>query len=621
MIRKKILDSCTAQLTYQSNNLNYSTKFNIKDGIANNKFKVSCKQYEGFNFTRLQIFLNTVTHIAIQSCALTANLNLDQFKNIFCKGYQSWSETGLYKSTEQLKNLNPIAKPLMGQMGDYNLLNRKYKKGLRSWNYTYLNFKDQNSLFLGSCNEPTAFTLFHFQKPNTINIFKDVANLEIRKNQQFLLFDLFLFEGNKEEAIDQYFDFLDLKKNLTQETPVKKAGYTSWYYHFNKITASYLNKQLVAFKKHNININYFQIDDGWQKTVGDWLNLNPNFGGQMCCMAKKITDAGFQPGIWLAPFICTKQSFIFKKHKNWLLKDAKGKLVKSGYHPLWGGWHYALNFYNEELRQYLTNVFDTVFKLWKFKMVKLDFLYAVGLAPPKHKTRAQVFYEAMQWLRKVCGDNEILGCGVPLLPAIETTNYCRIGPDADFAWKHWLRKVNHRERLSTINALQNSITLNHLNGYGFVNDTDVCILRNHKNQLSFDEKITQLYVNYIFGDLFFISDEIEEYDEELMKLYKSCFPLKVATNIKTTLLKDKVFESSFTIGKSNYQMWINLSDSSFAFNLNNETEVFYNCINKKMQEDEHVILSPHHLLCLLKLKQNKGSNIKAVAHLLPEVAS
>jgi len=616
MIRTNLLNSSTAQFSYKSNNFKHTIKFNLKSGTENQHLKINCKQYEGFNFTRLQVFLNTSKIITINSCVINAPLNLPQFKNIFCKGYQSWSETGFYHPKQRFKNLNPLAKPLMGQMGDHNILNLKHKKGLRSWNYTFLNNKDDSVLFLGSCNEHNAFTLFQFKYPNTTNIVKDVVNLQLQANQQFLLFDLFLFEGNQQEAFDLYFNFLDINKKPVE----KKAGYTSWYYHFNKITDNYLNKQLTAFIKHNIKFNYFQIDDGWQNTVGDWLNINPNFGGQMCCLANKITAAGYKPGIWLAPFICTKKSFIYKNHKNWLLKDAKDKPVKSGYNPLWGGWHYALDFYNEDFRKHLKQVFNTVFKLWKFKLVKLDFLYAIGLAPPQHKTRAQLFYEAMRWLREICGDNEILGCGVSLFPAFETTNYCRIGPDADFAWKHWLRKVNHRERLSTINALQNSITLNQLNAYGFVNDTDVCILRDQKNQLSHQEKITLLYVNYVFGDLFFISDEIEEYDEKLMCLYKSCFPLKTATNIKTLTIKPKIFKSDFTIGKSNYKMFINLSDEAFSVNLNIEAELYFNCITKKMEDMKTLKLQPHKIICLLIMPNKKESDVKDDMHLLPELA-
>lgn len=622
MIRTKMLHNCTAKLKYLYNTKLLNAKFNVLEELEKDNFKISCKHYEGFNFTRLQIFLNTKTNITICSCEINGQLNLSQFKNIFCKGYQSWSETGLYKTNENFKNLNFLAKPLMGQMGDNNLLSRQQKKGLRSWNYTYLNLENQNTFFIGSCNEHTAFTIFQFRKPNTISVIKDIKHLELPKNRQFLLYDLFLFEGNKEEAFDLYFDFLDLKKNTALETPEKtpkKAGYTSWYYHFNKITAAYLNEQLSAFKKHHIKFNYFQIDDGWQNTVGDWLTINPNFGGQMCCLAKSITNNGYEPGIWLAPFICTTQSFIYKQHKNWLLKDGKGKPIQSGYNPLWGGWHYALDFYNEDLRKYLKKVFDTLFKLWKFKMVKLDFLYAVGLAPPPHKTRAQVFYEAMQWLRNVCGNNEILGCGVPLLPAIETTNYCRIGPDADFAWKHWLRKVNHRERLSTINALQNSITLNHLNAYGFINDTDVCILRKHKNQLTLQQKITQLYVNYVFGDLFFISDEIEAYDDVLLQLYKSCFPLKTAANIKTQALKTQVFKSTFTINKSAYKMYINLSEEPYSFFLKDDEETYYDCVSKQPLYKKEMLLPPHQLICLLNMDDRKASDVKDVEHLLPGI--
>ena len=55
----------------------------------------------------------------------------------------------------------------------------------------------------------------------------------------------------------------------------------------------------------------------------------------------------------------------------------------------WGGF-YALDIYNEEVRQYLKKVFDTVLNTWGYDMVKLDFLYACCIIPYNNKSRGEI---------------------------------------------------------------------------------------------------------------------------------------------------------------------------------------------------------------------------------------
>jgi len=613
VLRTKITNQSKGLFEYKVEGKKHTCNFGVNGQFQTKHVTLKANRFEGFDFTRIQIRLDTLYPITIESCQITAPFQLVDSDQIFCKGYQSWSETGWYTKADKFKNINSLAKPLMGQMGDYHLLKKAIKKSqLRSWNYTYIKQENEVILFCGSCDEQTAFTAFLFNtKKNTLNIARDLERLSLQKGNHIQLFDLFFFDGFKQAAFKQYFEFSEIKPKPIQ----KKAGYTSWYNRFNKIDGPYLLQQLQAFQQQKIPIDYFQIDDGWQATIGDWLNIKPGFNSEMCCLARKISKAGYKPGLWLAPFICEKNSFIYKNKKEWLLKDAKGKPIKSGYNPLWSGWHYALNFYNEDFRNYLTKVFKTVFEVWQFQLVKLDFLYAVCLSTPLNKTRSEVMHESMRWLKEICVENEILACGVPLVAAAQNATFCRIGADADTNWRHWLRHVNHRERLSTINALKNTLSLYDLDTYYFYNDADVCLLRNNNNNLTADEKLTQLFINYIFGSLFFISDEIDQYDEATLQLYRSCFPLKAATNIELSV-QNNLFKSTFTINESQYLMYNNLSDRQQNIQLPNKH--YFNCVNKQLLAIHNFILPPHASVCLLQLPKSDVQLIQDSNHLLPE---
>ncbi len=187
----------------------------------------------------------------------------------------------------------------------------------------------------------------------------------------------------------------------------------------------------------------------------------------------------------------------------------------------WGGF-YALDFYNDEVRKYLKEIFITALDEWGFDLVKFDFLYAVCLAPPPSKTRGEVMYDAMIFLRDNIGEKEILGCGVPLGSSFGLVDYCRIGCDVGLSWKGSFvdRNIN-REGVSTFNSIRNTIGRRHLDGRAFLNDPDVFLMREENVSLTSVEKETLFRVNVLFGSLVFTSDDLSLYSNEKHELLSS----------------------------------------------------------------------------------------------------
>lgn len=82
-----------------------------------------------------------------------------------------------------------------------------------------------------------------------------------------------------------------------------------------------------------------------------------------------------------------------------------------------------------------------------------------------------------------------------------------------------------RERISTHNALHNTINRRHFSGRFFANDPDVFILRKNDNELSVQQRLSLLAINQIFGGFaVFRLDNIGGYDSATMALYRSTFP-------------------------------------------------------------------------------------------------
>src|SRR5205085_3371070 len=103
------------------------------------------------------------------------------------------------------------------------------------------------------------------------------------------------------------------------------TGWCSWYCFGPRVKASQVLANLDAVAAHGPPLRYVQIDDGYQPAMGDWLDTGPGFGGGARDVLRQIKDKGFEPAIWVAPFIAEKGSKLFGQHPDWFMKDADGQ--------------------------------------------------------------------------------------------------------------------------------------------------------------------------------------------------------------------------------------------------------------------------------------------------------
>nr|MCR4594959.1 alpha-galactosidase [Clostridiales bacterium] len=296
------------------------------------------------------------------------------------------------------------------------------------------------------------------------------------------------------------------------------AGYTSWYNYFQKINEHIILRDLDGMDCASEEVNIFQIDDGYESAVGDWLIVDEQkFPNGMKYTADKIHEKGYKAGIWLAPLNAQKDSKILKEHQDWIIKDNEtGK-------PLlgclgWGG-AYTFDIYNEEVKAYLKTVFDTYFDDWGYDMIKLDFLYSQCMQPRNGKTRGEIMCDAVDLLRELCGDHIILGCGVPLGACMGIFDACRIGPDENkvFEGPIYNKFGVNCELPSCQSGMNNAIFRNHLDGRAFVCDPDVFFLRDTNLTFNLEQKLLLGKINAICGNVLFVSDNAGDYGEDMVK--------------------------------------------------------------------------------------------------------
>ncbi len=446
--------------------------------------------------------------------------------HIFMNGFQTWTYCPEYTAKDKIRGLHGLPKKIvdawsLDRYGDYHFVDYPNKKGIfHGESYCYFRVGER-FLLIASTNEYYGYTLLNYDaNTEKLTVRRDCEGL--RMTGQFPAFQLFIAEGTEDEVFDAWFGSMH-KKRIPAE---RIAGYSSWYNRYQNITEQTIGEDLIGCAKVMKPGDLFQIDDGWEPFVGDWLEPDKaKFPNGMRAAADAIHAKGYKAGLWLAPFVAQKDSKLVKEHPDWLLKH-NGEPWLNGSN--WGGF-YSLDIDNKEVRAYLSEVFRKVFIEWRFDLVKLDFLYGAAPFGTEKETRAGRMINAMQLLRTYCGSHPILGCGVPVMPAFGLVEYCRVSCDVGLDWndKPWMR-LTHRERVSTRQAMGNSVFRRQLNGRAYLSDPDVFFLREDNIKLTPEQKLKLGRLNALMGGVLLTSDNMGDYGPEQLRQYNELLALRGA---------------------------------------------------------------------------------------------
>ena len=241
----------------------------------------------------------------------------------------------------------------------------------------------------------------------------------------------FTAEGEEQEVFGQYAAALQetefFKKARFLQAP---TVWCSWYSFYTHISEKNLIQALNDLA--DLPFDVFQVDDGWQQAIGDWIP-NDKFPGGMDALTAQIRRTGRTPGLWLAPLLVVPSSSIYRQHPDWLLRDKNGKLVSAGFN--WNEPLYALDTTHPDALKWLSAVMKQV-REWGFDYVKLDFLYAGALVGERHSSmpREQAYRQGLAAIREALGDAYFLTCGTPIAPSLGLCDGMRIGPDVASHW-------------------------------------------------------------------------------------------------------------------------------------------------------------------------------------------
>ena len=463
-------------------------------------------------------------------------------EKVLFNGYQSWTDTIERPPFGRMRGLRGVPAGIVKRYaldgsGDYAQVDYTARRGCMH-GFTYASFRrGEGMVLVGSLDERRGFTLICGDAAHGIVTLRpECPARTIAAGEQVTLGRVAVVRGSTEQCYDRWFDLSGIKAR-----PITSlCGYTSWYRHYGDIDEQKLASDLegaARFFAEEVSgasepgedavgqaiatgrlRKLFQIDDGYCK-VGDWLDVDARkFPHGLADLASRIRAAGFLPGLWIAPFVCERDSRVFLEHQEWLLRDEHGDPVATGSH--WSG-GYALDTRNVEVRSYVLESLQEITRSWGFGLVKADFLYAACMLPHDGLNRGELMADAMELLRTGVGENVlILGCGVPLASAFGLVDYCRIGCDVGLDWDDVLyMRLLHRERVSTKNSLANTYGRAPLDGRAFGNDPDVFFLRDDV-RISRACRDELLFADADLGSVLLTSDDMGAWDEASKMRYR-----------------------------------------------------------------------------------------------------
>ncbi len=450
-------------------------------------------------------------------------------------GYQSWSTARSYRSMD--KPLRPWLQ--LVSLASSNLANlpSNIPGFFSSEMYTVITNRDTDDAFLVGQGPP--FDQFFYirlhlyrnsERESHFDLTYDFGRKMVMPGESVKLGAIHMARGRTHQLVHRY--FAEIRDRASPRIPADNVrGWSSWYYYFTKVTPQVIRNNIDALRRarddHGARIDLVQIDDGYQRAVGDWLSLSPQFDGQMERLADDIRAAGFNPGLWIAPFAATARSELLAVHPEYALRNEHGRRIVAGFNFFWPGrYYYGLDVTNPRFDEYLRRVIRTIVG-WGYSYLKCDFLFTGCLRGGTHHnlrlSRAEVLRHGMQVIRTVAEESTrdevfLVGCGMPLTTGIGTVDAMRIGPDTGGYWIERKGKLLRTGAMVGVrNAVRNSVVRGAMNRSLWLNDPDCLMLRTDGTRLTPAQRRTQINAIALTGGLLLYSDDFTVLRDETLR--------------------------------------------------------------------------------------------------------
>ncbi|HEY4929264.1 MAG TPA: glycoside hydrolase family 36 protein [Acidimicrobiales bacterium] len=311
-----------------------------------------------------------------------------------------------------------------------------------------------------------------------------------------------------------------------------QIGWCSWYQYFHDVSETDIAANLALADRWPFEV--FQVDDGYQRAIGDWLETGDRFPSDLAGLAASISAAGRTPGLWLAPFLVAPDSAVARRHPDWIARHLVDGVdtgpLRTWWNPAWGGgedgFMYGLDTTHPEVVAHLESVATAVVDAG-FPYLKLDFTFSPSVDGGYHDptlTPAERVRAGFAAIRRGAGDDAfLLGCGVPLANVVGLVDANRIGPDVAPVWS-----LDPADEMvagylgiqpATAHAFTNTLTRSFMHRRLWVNDPDCVMLRTEDTGLTQAAARTWAHAVGVSGGMALVSDDLSSLGPDAHALF------------------------------------------------------------------------------------------------------
>ena len=377
----------------------------------------------------------------------------------------------------------------------------------------------------------TAHRIFSVVKiiKNLVTVSFDMENRLIEKGQTIKLESFIYGTENENEFLEKRYAPAIARLNQARPLPHVPTGWCSWSCYYRNVDDQKINNCVDDMTKLK-GIDLFQIDDGWQidgTFPGDWEIDQDKFPKGLDAIIKKSNDAGITFGLWLSPFLVSKDSVFFERVKHL----AKTDVVAGCSTPTRVCYPFDLD--NPEYYDLLYKTYHWLSHEMGVKYYKLDFLvfgYFSFSQQIRFKSdyRSALFRKVISTIRKAVGDDAImLSCGSPIIECAGIFDAQRISRDIicpkskgdPFYWQHW-SNIKNASKTVLYRYFYNNVV--------FRNDPDGVVLRDYDIGDGFDCSYAEARywstIAAFSGGLVLTNDEFRHLSSYRQKLFTKLIP-------------------------------------------------------------------------------------------------
>jgi alpha-galactosidase len=318
---------------------------------------------------------------------------------------------------------------------------------------------------------------------------------------------------------------------VSAPTPIGWWSWTAYYFGLTE-PAALDNAQVLASHLKEYGYNFFHIDEGYQYARGEYSTPNAtHFPHGVKSLEDQVRSLGLIPGIWTSPFQVSERSWIYSNHKDWLVRNARGRPIYAGFVSENTETReksdrlYVLDATNPGAQQYLRKTYTVLVKDWGIRYIKLDFMEdsaIEGVYYLPNTTALQAQRIGLQIIRDAVGDDVLLDKdGSTMLNPVGLVDTGRISVDTGHTYS------------ATKEAAPGIAARYYMNRNFYISDPDAFTVSTQtvaeqkwhggKTPLTIDEAMTSIALSAVSGGMYEIGDDLPTLfsDESRMALLKN----------------------------------------------------------------------------------------------------